>query len=75
MIKFFSCLQLHKINLLETKQTCEVWIYILHKFKPHMLELPFLTSYESKGDHGLPYVARYLRKNPGPEYWTDVKEE
>lgn len=52
----------------------EAWVYLLHTFKPAMLQLPALHSYASEGDHGLKYVSRYLRKDPGPEYWTDVKE-
>lgn len=51
------------------------WVYLLHTFKPAMLQLPALRSYASEGDHGLTYVTRYLRKDPGPEYWTDVKQD
>ncbi|KAF2359512.1 Gamma-glutamylcyclotransferase AIG2-like [Trinorchestia longiramus] len=35
----------------------DVWVYLLHSFKPAMLELPMLLSYSAKGDHGLEYVA------------------
>ncbi|XP_013395289.1 gamma-glutamylaminecyclotransferase-like isoform X2 [Lingula anatina] len=31
------------------------WVYILEKFKPHLLELPFLSNYSSKGEHGLEF--------------------
>lgn len=55
------------------EEEVECWVYLLFNFKPFMLELPFLTSYLSEGDHGKHYVARYLRQKPGPEYYTDVK--
>ncbi|KAB7505203.1 putative gamma-glutamylcyclotransferase [Armadillidium nasatum] len=64
-----------EVILEESGEKCEVWIYLLHTFKDSMLNLPFLVSYESKGDHGLPYVMRYLREKPGSEYWSDVKQE
>ena len=50
------------------------WVYLLHSFKPAMLQLPTLESYSAAGDHGLPYLPRYLRDKPGHEYWTDVKQ-
>ena len=63
------------MTMQESKNEVECWVYLLHKYKPHMVELPYLESYSAKGDHGLEYVARYLRKKPGPEYWNDVKLE
>lgn len=39
----------------------EAWIYLLRKYKPEMLQLEFLESYDSEGTHGNKYVARYLR--------------
>ena len=48
------------------------WIYFLPKCKPELLEKkPYLTSYKSAGDHGLPYVARYSR-DPRHAAKTDV---
>lgn len=67
-------IQLHQISLVGSQEKLEVWIYLLHKYKSHMKDLPFLESYESEGDHGLAYVKRYLRPTPGPEYWSDVKQ-
>lgn len=62
-----------KAVLQDSEQEIDCWIYLLHQYKPHMLELPFLKSYLSKGDHGKDYIARYLREEMGSEYWTDVK--
>lgn len=39
----------------------EAWAYFLTNFQPDLLERPFLESYESRGSHNLPYVARYIR--------------
>ncbi|KAG8194719.1 hypothetical protein JTE90_026370 [Oedothorax gibbosus] len=33
------------------------WIYFLQNFRPHLLDLPHLENYESKGAHGLEYVS------------------
>jgi len=38
------------------------WIYILEKYKPDMLQLPLLATYDSFGDHGLRYVERCDRQ-------------
>lgn len=40
------------------------WIYILSKYKPEMLNLPMLSTYDSAGDHGLRYVERLERQGP-----------
>ncbi|KAK7013342.1 hypothetical protein SK128_018400 [Halocaridina rubra] len=48
--------KVRKALLQETGEEVECWIYLLHRYKPHMLELPFLTSYTAKGDHGLEYI-------------------
>ncbi|KAK4295661.1 hypothetical protein Pmani_031803 [Petrolisthes manimaculis] len=42
---------------LESEEEVECWVYLLFEFKPYMLELPFLTTYLSKGDLSKPYVA------------------
>ncbi|KAH9407238.1 hypothetical protein TYRP_012788 [Tyrophagus putrescentiae] len=38
------------------------WIYTLNRYKPEMLALPMLATYDSRGDHGLPYVERLERQ-------------
>lgn len=38
------------------------WLYILNKYKSEMLELPMYATYDSYGDHGLPYVERLERQ-------------
>nr|CAG4649501.1 EOG090X09KD [Scapholeberis mucronata]SVE93740.1 EOG090X09KD [Scapholeberis mucronata] len=35
----------------------EAWVYLLKQYKPEMLELEFLESYDSEGSHGKKYVA------------------
>ncbi|GFR18851.1 gamma-glutamylaminecyclotransferase [Trichonephila clavata] len=34
------------------------WVYFLLNFREHLLELPHLEDYSSKGPHGLEYVSR-----------------
>lgn len=50
------------------------WVYLMYAFKPAMLSLSTLTSYSTKGDHGLEYKERYFRDTHGSEYWSDVKQ-
>lgn len=47
------------------------WTYFLNAAKPHLLELPMLSDYRSKGDHGLQYHERYLR-DPNYNYRPEV---
>lgn len=49
------------------------WTYFLQGHKPHLLELPFLKSYSSTGDHGLPYQERY-RRDPHFDYKVEVQD-
>ena len=49
------------IQLIETGEIIQCLVYILTSFRDELLDLPHQDSYSSKGDHGLPYVARYLR--------------
>lgn len=37
------------------------WIYLFNKYKPEMLDLEFLESYNNAGAHGKMYVPRYAR--------------
>ncbi|GIX89573.1 hypothetical protein CDAR_390173 [Caerostris darwini] len=37
------------------------WAYFLIDFREHLLRLPYLEDYSSKGEHGLEYVTRYRR--------------
>ncbi|XP_068234655.1 putative gamma-glutamylcyclotransferase CG2811 isoform X2 [Palaemon carinicauda] len=46
-----------KAVLQDSGEEVDIWIYLLHHYKPHMIELPFLKSYQHNGDHGLKYVA------------------
>ena len=64
---------MQSVILQDSKKEMKCWIYLLHDYKPHMLELPYHISYSSKGDHGKGYVARGDRAEPGASYWTDVK--
>ncbi|EEC19489.1 gamma-glutamylaminecyclotransferase isoform X1 [Ixodes scapularis] len=43
------------------------WIYFLKSYKEELLSKPYLEDYSSKGDHGLEYVERYLRKVKDPK--------
>ncbi|XP_077982188.1 gamma-glutamylaminecyclotransferase C-like [Glandiceps talaboti] len=42
-------------------KTESIWVYVLKTFKEELAKLPYLDSYDSKGDHGLEYVSRYDR--------------
>ncbi|XP_047484468.1 putative gamma-glutamylcyclotransferase CG2811 isoform X1 [Penaeus chinensis] len=53
----------NKMTLEATGEVVECWIYLLHKYRPDLLDLPMLKSYSSKGSHGKEYVARYLRED------------
>ena len=66
---------MQKVTLQETKEEIECWIYLLHDYKPQMLQFPYLVSYSSNGTHGQKYVSNYLRDERGADYWTDVKCE
>ncbi|CAN7982770.1 unnamed protein product [Ixodes hexagonus] len=45
----------------------KAWIYFLKSYKEELLNKPYLQDYSSKGDHGLEYVERYLRKVKDPK--------
>lgn len=64
---------MRKIKLEDTQEERECWVYLLHRYKPHLMELPFLDDYCAVDDPEKQYMPRYLREKPGPEYWTDVK--
>lgn len=52
---------------LKGKGICQrAWIYFLKSYKQELLNRPHLEDYSSKGDHGLEYVERYLRKVKDP---------
>jgi len=38
------------------------WLYVLEKYRPDMLQLPMLSTYDSYGEHGLRYVERCDRQ-------------
>lgn len=65
--------QIKKIRLEDSEEEIDCWIYLLFRYKPHMMDLPFFKAYLSKADHDKEYVPVYLRQDGGPEYWTDVK--
>ncbi|XP_042892878.1 putative gamma-glutamylcyclotransferase CG2811 [Penaeus japonicus] len=46
-----------KLKLEATGEVIECWIYLLHKYKPHLLDLPMLNAYFSRGSHGKTYIA------------------
>ncbi|PRD27527.1 UNVERIFIED_CONTAM: Ggact [Trichonephila clavipes] len=48
------------------------WIYFLMNFREHLLDLPHLEDYSSKGPHGLEYVSRYNRPG-GEDYYKEVQ--
>ncbi|XP_050685982.1 putative gamma-glutamylcyclotransferase CG2811 isoform X2 [Eriocheir sinensis] len=62
-----------KIKLEDSGEERECWVYLLHCYKPHLMDLPFLEDYCAVDDPEKVYIARCLRKEPGPEYWVDVK--
>lgn len=46
---------------LKAGDVTEAFVYIKKTFEPDMLELQNFESYDSRGDHGLPYVTREAR--------------
>ncbi|XP_046357423.2 gamma-glutamylaminecyclotransferase-like isoform X1 [Haliotis rufescens] len=62
-----------KGDQLSTEKEC--WCYFLKKYKPRMLDLPYLESYDSKGDHGLKYVERCDRVDVTHRAKNDVYQE
>jgi gamma-glutamylaminecyclotransferase len=42
-------------------QDISPWIYFLVKFRPSLLQKPFLSDYDTNGEHGLRYVERFNR--------------
>lgn len=62
-----------KGDQLSTQKEC--WCYFLKKYKPRMLDLPYLESYDSKGDHGLKYVERCDRVDVTHRARDDVYQE
>ncbi|XP_042217437.1 putative gamma-glutamylcyclotransferase CG2811 isoform X3 [Homarus americanus] len=65
--------KIDKIILQDSEEEIDCWIYLLFRYKPHMMELPFLKAYFSEGDPEKKYVAKYSREVIGKEYWSDVK--
>lgn len=56
----------------ESGKELECWVYLLHKYKPFMMELPFLDDYSAVDDDpDKQYKPRYLREEG--VYWSDVK--
>ncbi|KAK3106053.1 hypothetical protein FSP39_011716 [Pinctada imbricata] len=53
----------------------DCWCYMLQEFKPELLELSFLNSYDANGPHGLKYMSRDQRAKDEPRehFWHDVK--
>ncbi|KAG7171449.1 gamma-glutamylcyclotransferase-like, partial [Homarus americanus] len=71
--QYFCTVQIDKIILQDSEEEIDCWIYLLFRYKPHMMELPFLKAYFSEGDPEKKYVAKYSREVIGKEYWSDVK--
>lgn len=65
--------QERNVKLEDSGEERECWVYLLHRYKPHLMDLPFLEDYCAVDDSEKQYCVRYMRDKPGPEYWTDVK--
>ncbi|XP_053629264.2 putative gamma-glutamylcyclotransferase CG2811 isoform X2 [Cherax quadricarinatus] len=65
--------KIKKICLKDSDEVIDCWIYLLFMYKQQMMELPFLKTYSSYGDHGKNYAVRESRGDVGREYWSDVK--
>lgn len=63
-----------KSNDEKTKKRLRAWIYFLKDYREELLQRPYIANYSSKGDHGLEYVPRYLRKAQDPQnlHWQEV---
>uniref|UniRef100_A0A6M2E4R1 Gamma-glutamylcyclotransferase family protein n=1 Tax=Amblyomma tuberculatum TaxID=48802 RepID=A0A6M2E4R1_9ACAR len=51
----------------KSKKQMKAWIYFLKNYREELLQRPYLAEYSSKGNHGLEYVPRYLRRAQDPE--------
>lgn len=47
------------------------WVYFLNGFQPYLLDLQMFENYSSRGNHGLPYLERYLR-DPNYNYKSEI---
>lgn len=64
--------KIRKVKMQESGKELECWVYLLHKYKPFMMELPFLDDYSAADDDpDKQYKPRYLREEG--VYWSDVK--
>uniref|UniRef100_A0A023FRI4 Gamma-glutamylcyclotransferase family protein n=1 Tax=Amblyomma cajennense TaxID=34607 RepID=A0A023FRI4_AMBCJ len=48
------------------KKQLKAWIYFLKNYREELLQRPHIADYSSKGNHGLEYVPRYLRRAQDP---------
>ena len=60
-----------KVKLNECGKEVECWVYLLHHYKPYMMQLPFLDDYRDD-DQDKKFVENFLRES-GFEYWSEVK--
>lgn len=49
------------------KKQLKAWVYFLKNYREELLQRPYIANYSSKGDHGLEYVPRYIRKAQDPK--------
>lgn len=64
-----------KMRMDESGKEVDCWVYLLHRYKPYMMELPFLDDYKLAVDNDPDntYKLSKLIEIVGNEYWTDVK--
>ncbi|CAL1530775.1 unnamed protein product [Lymnaea stagnalis] len=54
----------NKGNKLNPPEIRECWVYFLPRYKPEMIDLPYLKNYTSISKDHPPYVERYKREGP-----------
>nr|ACO11723.1 UPF0131 protein CG2811 [Caligus rogercresseyi] len=55
-VKLISCPKDEALT--SEEEELSAWLYFLPTFRDSILELPYITEYSSKGNHGLPYKER-----------------
>lgn len=57
----FYIRQKTQIKLANDNNIIDCWVYFLFNHPDSFLELQYFDNYDSSGEHGLQYVARYQR--------------
>lgn len=56
-------------------QYADCWCYFLLNAHEHLLQLPFISDYDTNGPHGRPYVLKYDRSPSDPPATSQVQRQ